>query len=101
MPDRDGVTVCRVLRANPKTQHIPIIVVTGVLSPSHLEEARIFGADDLVPKPLDLTDLLIRIRAMLACRTIHDPLKRFTRYYEICREAASRSSHLHPPASEE
>jgi CheY-like chemotaxis protein len=40
MPVRDGVTVCRAVRANPKTQHIPIIVVTGVLLPPQLEEAR-------------------------------------------------------------
>jgi two-component system cell cycle response regulator len=101
MPVRDGVSVCKVLRANPKTQHIPIIVVTGVLLPSQLEEVRTSGADDLAFKPIDLTNLLIRIRAMLACRAIDDPVERFTRYHEITREAASKSSRLHPPASEQ
>jgi DNA-binding response OmpR family regulator len=90
MPIQDGVTVCKVLRANSKTQYIPIIVVTGVLLPSQLEEARTSGADDFAFKPVDLTDLLIRIRAMLACRAIEDPVERFTRYYEITREAASK-----------
>jgi two-component system cell cycle response regulator len=101
MPIQDGVTVCKVLRANPKTQHIPIIVVTAVLLPSLLEEARTSGADDLAFKPIDLTDLLIRIRAMLACRAIDDPVERFTRYHEVTREAASKSSRLHPPDSKE
>ncbi len=101
MPVRDGVSVCKVLRANPKTQHIPIIVVTGVLLPSQLEEARTSGVDDFAFKPIDLTDLLIRIRAMLECRTIEDPVERFTRYTKITREAASRSAHLHLPATEE
>jgi len=101
MPVRDGVSVCKVLRASPKTQHIPIIVITGVLLPSQLEEARTSGADDFAFKPVDLVDLLIRIRAMLACRAIDDPVERFTRYYEITREAASKSSRPHPPDGKE
>ncbi len=101
MPIRDGVTVCKLLRANPKTQHIPIIVVTGVLSPSQREESMTSGADDFVSKPVDLPDLLIRIRALIECRTIEDPVKRRAHYAEIAREAASKSSRLHPPASKE
>jgi hypothetical protein len=52
-----------------------------------------------VSKPVDLTDLLIRIRAMLECRAINDPAERLTHYHlEIVHEAASASSHLDPPA---
>jgi DNA-binding response OmpR family regulator len=101
MPVRDGVTICKLLRSNPKTQHIPIIVVTGALSPSHLGEVMTAGADDFVSKPIDLTDLLIRIRAMLECRTIEDRADRFARYTSITREAAAKHSHLHPPAGKE
>jgi DNA-binding response OmpR family regulator len=101
MPVRDGVTVCQLLRTNPKTQHIPIIVITGALSPSHLGEVMAAGADDFVSKPIDLTDLLIRIRAMLECRTIEDRVDRFARYTEITREAARKYSRLHPPAGKE
>jgi len=101
MPIRDGVTVCKAIRANPKTQHIPIIVVTGALSPAQLGEAMTAGADDFVSKPVDLTDLLIRIRAMLECRTIEDRAEPFSRYTEIAREAASKHSRLHPPTDNE
>jgi DNA-binding response OmpR family regulator len=101
MPARDGVTVCQLLRTNPKTQHIPIIIVTGALSPSHLGEVMTAGADDFVSKPVDLTDLLIRIRAMLECRTIEDRAERIARYTEITREAARAYSHRPPPASKE
>ena len=99
MPDRDGTTVCSVLRSNPKTQHIPIIMVTGVLSPSRLRESMDAGADDFVYKPVDLADLLVSIRAMLECRAIEDPVERFAHYTEIAREATRKSSGLHPPAS--
>ena len=76
MPGYDGITVCRMLRANPKTQHVPIIVVTAVLLPVQLEQAMASGADDFAFKPIDMTDLLVRIRAMLRCRGIHDPVER-------------------------
>jgi DNA-binding response OmpR family regulator len=101
MSVRDGATVCKLLRTNPRTQHIPIIVVTGSLSPSQLGEAMASGADDFVSKPVDMTDLLIRIRAMLECRTIEDRADRFARYTEITREAATKYSHLHPPAGKD
>lgn len=102
MPVRDGVTVCKLLRTNPTTQHIPIIVVTGILSPSRLREAMDSGADDFVSKPIDFTDLLIRIRVMLDSRTIADPSARFAHYHlEIVREAGNESSSLLPSSREE
>jgi len=97
MPVPDGVTVCKALRANPKTQRIPILVITGVLSPAQLEAAMTSGADDFVSKPIDMTDLLVRIRAMLACRTITDPIERLTRYIETVRASTNKSLHPHPP----
>jgi DNA-binding response OmpR family regulator len=97
MPVPDGVAVCKALRANQKTQRIPILVVTGVLSPPQLEEAMTSGADDFVSKPIDMTDLLVRIRAMLACRTITDPIERLTRYIETVRASTTKSLRPHPP----
>jgi DNA-binding response OmpR family regulator len=101
MPVPDGVTVCKALRANPKTQRIPILVITGVLSPAQLEAAMTSGADDFVSKPIDMSDLLVRIRAMLACRTITDPIERLTRYIETVRASTNKSLHPHPPADKE
>ena len=101
MPTQDGMTVCQALRANPKTQSIPIIVVTGVLSPGQLEQAMAAGADDFVSKPVDLTDLLIRIRAMLKCRGIDDPIERRKRYMEVALEMSIKSARARPPADKE
>jgi CheY-like chemotaxis protein len=101
MPVQDGIAVCKILRANPKTQRIPIIVLTGVLWPAHLREAMASGADDIVSKPVDLPDLLIRIRALFECQTIEEPAERFARYYEIIHEAASKSSDVQPPTGNE
>jgi len=100
MPVPDGWEVCKSLRANPKTRHIPIIAVTGVLLPEQLEQAMASGADDFAFKPIDMTDLLIRVRAMLECSGIQDAVERRTRYIEIAREMSAESTRAHPPAGE-
>ena len=92
MPLAGGVEVCKTLRSNPKTERIPILVVTGVLSPSELEQSMTSGADDFVSKPIDMADLLIRIHAMLDCRAIADPVERLTRYIELVREISGKSA---------
>ena len=92
MPLAGGIEVCKSLRANPKTERIPILVVTGVLSPSELEQSMTSGADDFVSKPIDMADLLIRINAMLECRTIADPVERLTRYIDLVREVSGKSA---------
>ena len=97
MPIPDGVAVCKALRANPKTEHIPILLITGMPSPAQLEESMTSGADDFVSKPIDMADLLVRIRAMLDCRTITEPIERLTRYVEMVR-AATKSLHSGPAA---
>ena len=101
MPVPDGWAVCKSLRADSRTQHIPIIVVTGVLSPGQIEQAMAAGADDFASKPIDLTDLLIRIRAMLECRGIDDPVERRSRYTQITREMSAQSGRARPPADNE
>src|SRR6266404_318853 len=65
MPGVDGVAVCKALRANEETETIPILVATGTTSTDQIKESMVRGADDFVSKPIDVPDLLIRIRAML------------------------------------
>jgi PleD family two-component response regulator len=51
LPDIDGYTVCRGIKANPRTYHIPVIVLTS-MSDTEAELAAIdAGADDYIPKP--------------------------------------------------
>lgn len=61
MPDMDGIQTCRILRARSK---VPIIIVSGNRSNSR-EAALEAGANDYVPKPFSLNDLLIRIESAL------------------------------------
>lgn len=66
MPEMTGIELIKTLKANPETEHIPIIMCTGVMvSPKHLMEALNAGAMDYVRKPLDPIELEARINSML------------------------------------
>jgi DNA-binding response OmpR family regulator len=86
MPAMDGVAVCKAIRANNQTEHIPILVITGTLSREQIEGSMTAGADDLVCKPIDVQDLCLRVRAMLKCKDITDPTERHQRYGQTVRQ---------------
>ncbi len=52
MPIMDGVTLVRKLKANPRRQHIPVIVVSSLLNEAAKDSLRGRGVDLLVEKPL-------------------------------------------------
>jgi DNA-binding response OmpR family regulator len=63
LPGIDGAEVCRRLRADPATECLPVLMISGHL---HLDQiAREAGATDYMPKPRNLTVLEQRIQALL------------------------------------
>ena len=65
LPDISGTEVCRRLRSNPETHHIPVIMVTARDDEIDRVVGFEVGADDYVPKPYSTRELLLRIRAVL------------------------------------
>ena len=63
MPNVDGLTVCRVLRA--ERNRIPILMLTARTETADRVAGLDAGADDYLPKPFDLDELLARLRALL------------------------------------
>ena len=63
MPVVDGLTVCRVLRSEGST--LPVLMLTARTETSDRVAGLDAGADDYLPKPYDLDELLARIRALL------------------------------------
>ena len=66
LPDLDGLEVCRELKRDPKTNHIPIIIIT----PNKKEEhngiiALELGADDFIVKPFSSREVLAKVKALL------------------------------------
>ena len=68
MPLVDGLTVCRVLRG--EGNRVPILMLTARAATGDRIAGLDAGADDYLPKPFDLGELLARIRALL--RRLHD-----------------------------
>lgn len=94
MPKLDGVTFCKALRAHEETANIPIIIITAFGTRARLEECMAAGADDLIDKPFDVDDLILRVRTMLELRGITDHIERTQNYILTLREARKKS----PPA---
>lgn len=65
MPGLDGHQVCRSLRGDKSTRLIPILMLTGLASVSDEIQALEGGADDYMPKPFNLKELLARSRRLL------------------------------------
>ena len=63
MPNIDGLMVCRVLRA--ERNRVPILMLTARTETSERVAGLDAGADDYLPKPFDLGELLARLRALL------------------------------------
>ena len=65
MPDMDGFQVIQKLKNNNHTKDIPVIFVTGLVTPDDEEKGLILGAVDYITKPFRLGVLLARLRAQL------------------------------------
>lgn len=65
MPVMDGHTVCRLLRNNTRTAHIPILMLTAKTALSDKLEGFTTGATDYITKPFNMLELVARVRAHL------------------------------------
>jgi DNA-binding response OmpR family regulator len=65
MPGTDGYEICRQLKTNPATNHIPIIVLTALGDLSARHKSREAGADDYVAKTVAPQELIERIERLL------------------------------------
>lgn len=65
MPGLDGIEATRRLKADATTRPIPILALTGNVTPGGESAARQAGCDDFVPKPVVFQDLIQRVRDRL------------------------------------
>jgi DNA-binding response OmpR family regulator len=65
LPGLDGIEICRLLKAHPATEPIPIVMVTAKTDESDVVLGLSVGADDYVTKPFSSKELVARVRAVL------------------------------------
>ncbi|GJM00159.1 MAG: PleD family two-component system response regulator [Methyloligella sp.] len=74
MPGMDGFEVCERLKRNPKTQHIPVVMVTALDTPSDRLHGLEAGADDFLTKPVDDVALVTRVKNLARLKMLTDEM---------------------------
>ena len=87
MPKISGFEVCKRLKANPQTRDIIIHMVTALDQHHDIDRAVEVGTNDFLTKPINKTELLLRIKAALASRQYKDPLEQTLAYIEGVQSA--------------
>ncbi|HEV7306219.1 PleD family two-component system response regulator [Ensifer sp.] len=75
MPGLDGFEVCERLKANPKTAHIPVVMVTALDQPSDRVRGLKAGADDFLTKPVNDLQLMSRVKSLVRLKNVSDELR--------------------------
>lgn len=93
MPFKDGFAVLEEIRADPITEHIPVIILTAArLDPGEIQAGLNMGADDYVTKPFDKNELFARIRTKLRVKQAEDVIRRRNRELNLLPEIGKELS---------
>ena len=82
MPGMDGFTVCRKLKEDPATRHIPVVLITALDGRADRIQGLESGASDFLTKPIDDVMLFARVRSLTRFKLVIDELRQ--------REASGR-----------
>ncbi len=92
MPGMDGFEVCSRLKADRRTSHVPVLMVTALDQPSDRVHGLEVGADDFLTKPVDDVQLMARVKSLVRLKALTDELRaRALTGQEIAIEDAMRA----------
>lgn len=92
MPRKDGFETAKELKSNEETKLIPIVMVTGLSAVEHRITALEVGADDFLAKPVDMMEVVARVRSLVKVKAYHDHMRDYQRALEA--EVAKRTEQL-------
>ncbi len=92
MPDGDGFTVCKQIKSHESTKDIPVIIATALQDKESLLSGLKAGADEFLSKPLDPTELSLRVKNILTMKEYYDQIKHYEQ--ELEREVMERTKEL-------
>ncbi|MEA2336623.1 MAG: cyclic di-GMP phosphodiesterase [Thermoanaerobaculia bacterium] len=75
MPIQDGAETLRLLRADPRHEFLPVIILTAHRGGTMRQEAIVAGADDFIAYPLNRLELITRIHSLLRIKDYHADLE--------------------------
>ncbi|NOG69681.1 PleD family two-component system response regulator [Roseicella sp. DB1501] len=89
MPGMDGYEVCRRLKAEEATAHMPVVMVTALIDQAERVRGLEAGADDFLSKPVDDATMFARLRALLRVKQVLDAWRQ--------RSETARQLGIEPP----
>jgi putative two-component system response regulator len=75
MPNMDGFELCRVIKQNPATRLVPVVLVTALSDVASRVRGIEAGADDFLSKPVERVELVARVRSLSSIKAFTDELE--------------------------
>jgi two-component system, cell cycle response regulator len=75
MPGIDGIEVCKRIKADPATHHVPVVMITALDQPEDRVRGLEAGADDFLTKPVNDISLFCRIKSLVRLKMLTDELR--------------------------
>ena len=94
LPEEDGFSILKKLRDDANTQSLPIIMLTAKGSEYDIVRGLDIGADDYIPKPFRMMELLSRIRALLRRSAVSIPEKKETDIFRVGSLSVDPKRHI-------
>jgi putative two-component system response regulator len=82
MPDMDGYEACHLIKSDPETTNIPVVIVTALSDRDSRLKGLNVGANDFLTKPIDRSELTIRVRNLLKIKEYEDFVLRHNQLLE-------------------
>jgi signal transduction histidine kinase len=92
MPRMDGYELCRILRSQPESAYVPIVVATSLDDVPSIARAYDAGATDFIPKPVNWLVLNHRIRYILRASRAFEEIRRNQEHLIAAKEAAEAAN---------